>query len=92
MSFKTISSFISIHFYFLRRYGYWKREAEAEPTADAAAEAYRYYGYGLGYHGYYGGYRGYYGYPYRYIIFFESCLAGVTMGRCPYVPVFPNKK
>ena len=55
MSFKTISSFISIHFYFLRRYGYWKREAEAEPTADAAALFFgRHYGY-----------RRYYGHPYR---------------------------
>merc|ERR1739848_264989 len=54
---------------------YWKREAEAEPTAaanpeaDAAADAYYgYYGYGLGYRGYYGGYYGcpYGRYGYRY--------------------------
>merc|ERR1711963_1124918 len=48
------------------RYGYWKREAEAEPTAaanpDADASADAYYGYDRYYGGYYGGY---YGYPYR---------------------------
>merc|ERR1712047_81530 len=58
-----------------RGYGYgryWKREAEAEPTAaaeaDPAADAwYGYYGRGYGY-GYGLGYRGYYGYarPYGY--------------------------
>merc|ERR1719411_1647048 len=45
-------------------YRYWKRDAEAEPTAaanpdaDASADAY------YGYPGYYG-YRGYYGLGYR---------------------------
>merc|ERR1712001_199654 len=59
-------------------YRYWKRDAEAAPTAPAAdADAspesyyYGYYGHPYRYGGYYGGYyglgyRGYYGYPYRY--------------------------
>merc|ERR1712156_887007 len=46
-------------------YGYrhfGKRSADAEPEADAAADAYYgYYGHGYGYGRYYGGY---YGYPY----------------------------
>merc|ERR1719228_712682 len=57
---------------YYRGYGlYGKRSADAEPIADANAEAnadpwYRAYGYGRRYygygHGYYGGYRGYRGY------------------------------
>ena len=55
-------------------YRYWKRDAEAAPTAAAAPAAdadaspeswyYGYYGHPYRYWGY--GYRGYYGYPYRY--------------------------
>ena len=41
-------------------YGKKKREADAEPVADAAAEADAYHGYG-GYGGGYGGYGGGYG-------------------------------
>merc|ERR1712215_107990 len=38
---------------------YGKREAEAEPKADADADPYYYGGYGLGGYGGYGGYRSY---------------------------------